>query len=132
MFVLVIISYILTLDILSVLGVSCDSHYISDSGSLLLPTWQLPLQNKMNPMETGTQIDLAEISHSRPRSYSALMNEILASPAEAPSPLLTSNDFRLPASAADWSMDQRFADLEARLFKRQEKISEILRLMTQA
>jgi len=81
-------------------------------------------------METGTQMDLAEISRSRPGTYSALLNEILASPAEAPSPLLTSNDFRLPASAPNWSTDQRFADLEARLFERQEKISETLRLMT--
>jgi len=75
-------------------------------------------------------MDLAKISCSRPGTYSILLNGILASPAEAPSPLLTSDDFWLPASALDWSTDQRFTDLEARLFKRQEKISETLRLMT--
>jgi len=84
----------------------------------------------MNPEETGTQMDLAELSRSRPGTYSALLNEILASPAETPSPLLASDDFRLPASATDWSIDQRFVDLEARLFKRQEKISETLSFMT--
>jgi len=71
----------------------------------------------MNPIETGTQMDLAELSRSRPGSYSTLMNEILASPAEVPSPLLTSDDFRFPASATDWSVDQWFADLETRLFE---------------
>ena len=100
-----------------------DIYYIL--GSLPLPTRQSPLQqNKMNPMETGTHMDLAELSRSRPGNYSALLNVILASPAEVPSPLL--------ASTTNWSMDQRFADLEARLFERQEKISETLRLMTQA
>ena len=83
-------------------------------------------------METGTHMGLAELSRSRPENYSALLNDILASPAEVPSPLLTSDDFRLPASATDWSIDQRFADLEARLVERQEKMSETLRLMTRA
>ena len=102
-------------------------------GSLPLPTRQSPLQqNKMNPMETGTHMDLAELSRSRPRSYSALLNDILASPAEVPSPLLASEDFPLPASTTHWSIEQRFVDLEARLFERQEKISETLRLMTRA
>jgi len=102
-------------------------------GSLPLPTRQSPLQqNKMNPMETGTHMDLAELSRSRPGSYSALLNDILASPAEVPSPLPASEDFPLPASTTSWSIDQRFADLEARLFERQEKISETLKLMTRA
>ena len=83
-------------------------------------------------METRTHMDLAEISRSRPGNYSALLNDILASPAEVPSPLLASDDFPLLAPATDWSIDQRFADLEARLFERQEKISETLRLMTWA
>jgi len=83
-------------------------------------------------METRTHMDLAEISRSRPGNYSALLNDILASPAEVPSPLLASDDFPLLAPATDWSIDQRFADLEARLFERQEKISETLRLMTRA
>jgi len=83
-------------------------------------------------METGTQMDLAELSHSRPGNYLALLNDILASPAEAPSPLLASDNFPLPASTTNWSIDQRFVDLEARLFERQEKISETLRLMTRA
>ena len=60
------------------------------------------------------------------------MNEILASPAEVPSPLPTSDDFQFPAPATDWSVDQRIADLETRLFERQEKISKTLRLMTRA
>jgi hypothetical protein len=67
----------------------------------------------MNPMETGTHMGLAELSHSRPENYSALLNDILASPAEVPSPLLASDNFPLPASATNWSIDQRFADLEA-------------------
>ena len=99
---------------------------------LLLLTRQSPFQqNKMNPMETETQLDLAELSHSQPGTYSALLNEILASPAEVPSPLPSSNNFRSPASATNCSIDQRFMDLEARLFERQEKMSETLRLMTQ-
>ena len=77
-------------------------------------------------------MDLAKLSRSQPGSYSALMNEILASPAEVPSPLPTSNDFRFPASATDWSVDQRFTDLKTRHLERQEKISETLRYMTQA
>ena len=81
-------------------------------------------------METGTHMDLAELSRLRPKNYSALLNNILASPAEIPSPSLASNDFPLLASTTHWSIDQRFADLEARLFERQEKISETLRLMT--
>ena len=83
-------------------------------------------------METGTHTDLAELSCSRPGNYSALLNDILASPDEVPSPLLASNDFPLPASTTDRSIDQRFTDLEARLFERQEKISKTLRLMTRA
>jgi len=75
-------------------------------------------------------MDLAELSRSQPRNYSALLNDILASPAEAPSPLLASNDFPLLPSTTNWSIDQQFADLEVRLFERQEKISETLRLMT--
>jgi len=77
-------------------------------------------------------MDLAELSRSLPGNYLALLNDILASPAEVPSPLLASDDFPLPASATNWSIDQQFADLEARLFERQEKISETLRLMTRA
>ena len=50
-------------------------------------------------METGTHMDLPEHSRSRPGSYSALLNEILASPTEVPSPLLYSDDLQLPASA---------------------------------
>ncbi len=83
-------------------------------------------------METGTQIDFVEPSRFRPGSYPALLNDILASPAEVPSLLSSSHDLRLPASATDWSFDQRFADLEARLFERQEKMSETLRSMTRA
>ena len=114
-------------------GLSCDFRIFHISGSLSLPTRQSPLQqNKMNPMETGTQMDLAELTRSRPGNYSALLNDILASPAEVPSPLLASDDFPLPASTTNWSIDQRFADLEAQLFERQEKISETLRLMTWA
>jgi len=86
----------------------------------------------MNQTETGLLLELAEPSHSQPGSYSALMSEILASPAKDPSPLPSSDDFRLPASTTDWSIDQQFADLKVRLFKRQEKMSETLRLMTQA
>jgi len=83
-------------------------------------------------METGTHMGLAELSCFRPENYSALLNDILASPAEVPSPLLVSDDFPLPAPAANWSIDQRFTDLEVQLFERQEKISETLRLMTRA
>jgi len=73
----------------SFLRLSCDFRLFYIFGSLLLPTQQLPLQqNKMNPMETGTHMGLAELSCSRPENYSALLNEILASPAEVPSPLL--------------------------------------------
>jgi hypothetical protein len=86
----------------------------------------------MNHTETGTQMNMAELSRSRTGSYSALLNDILASPAEVPSLLLPSDDFRLPASATDWSLDQRFADLEVRLFERQEKMSETIRSMTRA
>ncbi len=123
------------MDILSAWGISCDFHHFIYFSLLSLPTQKsrLPLQqNKMNLTETGTQMDLAKLSRSRPGTYSALLNEILASPAEIPSPLLTSDDFQLPASATNWSTDQRFANLEVRLFERQEKISETLRLMTQA
>jgi len=106
-------------------------HFIFSS--LPLPIRQSPLQqNKMNPMETGTHMDLAELSHSRPGSYSALLNDILASPAEVPTPLLASEDFPLPASTTGWSIDQQFVDLKARLFERQEKIFKTLRLMTWA
>ena len=66
----------------------------------------------MNPMETGTHMDLAELSRSQPGNYSALLNDILASPPEIPSPLLASDKFPLPASTTNWSIDQRFADLE--------------------
>jgi len=94
-------------------------------GSLPLLIRQSPLQqNKMNPMETGTQMDLAELSHSRPGNYSALLNDILASPAEVPSPLLASDDFPLPVSTTNWSIGQRFADLEAWLFERRENIQD--------
>ncbi len=83
-------------------------------------------------METGTQTDFVELSRFRPGSYPALLNDILTSPAEDPSLLSSSDDLQLPASATDWSPDQRFADLEARLFERQEKMSETLRSMTHA
>jgi len=83
-------------------------------------------------METGTHMGLAELSRSQPENYLALLNDILASPAEVPSPLLASDDFPLLASTTNWSIDQQFTDLEARLFKIQEKISETLRLMTRA
>jgi len=59
------------------------------------------------------------------------MSEILASPAEVPSPLPSSDNFRLLASTTDWSINQQFMDLETRLFERQEKMSETLRLVTQ-
>ena len=83
-------------------------------------------------METGTQTDFVELSRFRPGSYPALLNDILASPTEDPSLLSSSDDLQLPTSATDWSSDQRFADLKARLFERQQKMSETLRSMTRA
>ncbi len=77
-------------------------------------------------------MDFVEPSRFQPRSYPTLLNNILASPAEVPSLLSSSDDLRLPASATDWSSDQWFADLKARLFERQEKMSETLRSMTRA
>jgi hypothetical protein len=36
------------------------------------------------------------------------------------------------ASTTNWSIDEQFADLKARLLERKDKISETLRLMTRA
>ena len=82
----------------------------------------------MNPKETGHQTDPAKLSHFQSGSYPALLNDTSAPPADDPSPLSSSDDFQLPASATNWSTNQRLADLEAKLFERQEKCPRLLDL----
>ncbi len=79
---------------------------------------------------TGTKLGLTEIPHFRTENYSTLPNEILASPTELPSPLLTSEDFRFPADPSALRTERRLPDLEAKLSENQEKMSETLKSMT--
>jgi hypothetical protein len=84
----------------------------------------------MNPSETGTQLDLAELPRLRVENYLTLLDEILASPAGLPSHLLTSDDFQLPAVTSAFRTERRLTDLEAKLSENQEKMSEILKSMS--
>jgi hypothetical protein len=84
----------------------------------------------MNPCETGTQLDSAELPHLRIENYSTLLDEILASPAGLPSHLLASEDFRLPAVTSTFRTEKRLADLEAKLSENQEKMSQTLKSMS--
>jgi hypothetical protein len=77
----------------------------------------------MNPSETGTQLDSAELPRLRIENYSTLLDEILASPAGLPSHLLTSENFQLPAVTSAFQSKKRLADLEAKLLESQEKMT---------
>ena len=83
----------------------------------------------MNQNETGTHSDSAKNSHLRTEKYSNLLDEILASPAEFPSCLLTSEDFQLPAATSAFRTEERLADLEVKLTENQEKMSQTLKSM---
>jgi hypothetical protein len=84
----------------------------------------------MNPCETGTQLDSAEIPCLRIENYLTLLDEILASPAGLPSHLSTSEDFQLPAVTSTFRTERRLADLEVKLSESQEKISQTLKSMS--
>jgi len=84
----------------------------------------------MNQNETGTHPDLAEIPRLRTENYSNLLDEILASQAEFPSHLSTSEDFQLPTATSAFRTEMRLADLEAKLTENQEKMSRTLKSMT--
>jgi hypothetical protein len=84
----------------------------------------------MNPNETGTHLDLAKIPRLRTENYSTILDEILASPAEFPSHLLTSEDFQLPAATSAFQTEKRLADLKVKLTENQEKMSRTLKSMT--
>jgi len=83
----------------------------------------------MNQNETGTHPDLAEIPRLRTEKYSTLLDEILASPAEFPSHLSTSEDFQLPTATSAFRTEERLADLEVKLTENQEKMSWTLKSM---
>jgi hypothetical protein len=83
----------------------------------------------MNPSETGTQLDSAELPRLRVENYSTLLDEILASPAGLPSHLLNTDDFQLLAVTSAFRTEKRLADLEAKLSDNQEKMSQILKSM---
>jgi hypothetical protein len=84
----------------------------------------------MNPCETGTQLDSAELPHLRIENYSTLLDEILASPAGLPSHLSISEDFQLPAVTSAFRTERQLADLEAKLSESQEKMSQMLKSMS--
>jgi hypothetical protein len=84
----------------------------------------------MNPSETGTQLDSAEPPRLRVENYLTLLDKILASPAGFPSHLLNTNNFQLPAVTSAFRTERRLADLEAQLSDNQEKMSQILKSMS--
>ena len=84
----------------------------------------------MNPSETGTQPDSAELPRLRVENYSTLLDEILASPAGFPSHLLNTDEFPLPAVTSAFRTERQLADLEAQLSDNQEKMSQILKSMS--
>jgi hypothetical protein len=84
----------------------------------------------MNPSETGTQLDSAELPRLRIENYSTLLDKILASPAGLPSHLSTSEDFQLPAVTSSFRTEKQLADLEAKLSESQEKMSRTLKSMS--
>ena len=84
----------------------------------------------MNQNETGTHLDLAEIPRLRTENYSNLLDEILASLAEFPSHLSTSEDFQLPTATSAFRTEMRLTDLEVKLTENQEKMSQTLKSIT--
>ena len=79
---------------------------------------------------TGTKLGLTEIPHFRTENYSTLPNEIVATPTELPSPLLTTENFHFPADTSALQTEKQLADLKVKLLENQEKMSNTLTSIT--